>query len=62
VTFHHDPPLTLRHVEARARWLLPAVAVAFTVLALLARFDALRWLRGTLVDLFAGPARWHLES
>ena len=40
---HDDPPLTLLDVEARARWLLPVVAVAFVVLALLARFDALPW-------------------
>jgi len=43
VTLHDDPPLTLRHVEARARWLLPVAALAFVVLAVLARFDALPW-------------------
>src|SRR5262245_14137236 len=40
---HHDPPLTMRRVESRARWLLPVLAAAFIVLAVLARIDALPW-------------------
>jgi membrane-associated phospholipid phosphatase len=40
---HGDPPLRLLDVHARARWLLPVVAVAFVVLAVLARLDALPW-------------------
>lgn len=40
---HLDLPMTMRQVEARLAWVLPAAAVLFLLLALGARADALPW-------------------
>lgn len=46
-----EPPFPFPHFAVKMYWHRTSQSDA-----------ALRWLRGTLVDLFAGPARWHLES
>ena len=40
---HTNPPMTLRQVDARARWLLPAVALTFVGLALAVVLDRVPW-------------------
>ena len=40
---HVRPPMTLGRIHARARWLLPAVAVVFVVLAVGAATDRVPW-------------------
>ena len=42
-TLHLEPPLAVRDVHAQVRWFLPAAAMLFVALAVLARIDALPW-------------------
>ena len=45
-----EPPFPFPHFDVKMYWHRTAHSDA-----------ALLWLRGTVVDLFTGPARWHLE-
>jgi len=40
---HAAPPLTMRELQSRARWIVPAAAGTFLVLAVLAAVNALPW-------------------
>jgi membrane-associated phospholipid phosphatase len=42
-TLHARPPLTMRELQAEARWIVPAAAILFAILAVLAALDALPW-------------------